>query len=71
MLSSITGIFTDPSFPGHQVVQPPTINSLAEISKDLNIDLNDSELKEYQGVCKKHNMLSWKKNVECESEDRQ
>jgi hypothetical protein len=46
----MTAIFLDHGFPGHQVVQSPTINSLAEIAKDLNIDLDDNELKEYQGV---------------------
>ena len=46
----MTATFSDSGFPGHQVVQSPTINNLAEIAKDLNIDLNDSELKEYQGV---------------------
>lgn len=43
-------MFLDHGFSGYQHVQSPTINCLAEIAKDLNIDLNENELKEYHGV---------------------
>ena len=43
-------MFLDHGFPGYQHVQSPTINCVAEIAKDLNIDLNENELKEYHGV---------------------
>ncbi|XP_028403579.1 uncharacterized protein LOC114526244 [Dendronephthya gigantea] len=37
-------------FQGHQVVQSPSNQCLADIAKDLKFDLNDDELKEYQEV---------------------
>ena len=46
----MTATFLDDGFPGYQHVQSPTINSLAEIAKDLNIDFSENELKEYHGV---------------------
>ena len=45
-------IFLEECFSGHQAVQPPSIECLTKIAKNLKFDMSDAELKEHQGSFK-------------------
>lgn len=56
---------SEQGFQGHQVVQPPSNKCLAVIAKDLKFDLNDDELKEYQGASSTHQNANHSKPPNC------